>query len=113
MPITGVGSWLNTIDEFLAHWSDVNTALGLSPLILSGGYTRAMMVTDRGGLATQITDVQTKDNTRQAAAGTRDIQRAVVRPRMLQFGPAVRGFLPGSRYIPALPRVPAFNGGGR
>lgn len=108
MPITGVGSWLPTVDEFLAHWSDVNIALGITPLVLSGAYTRALFSTDRTALATQLADVQSKDNVRQAAAGTRDIQRAVVRPRMLQFGPAVRGFLPGSRYIHAIPRTPAF-----
>jgi hypothetical protein len=87
----------------------VNAALPLiSPFVLSGAYTRALFSTDRTALAAQITDVQAKDNVRQAAAGTRDIQRAVVRPRMLQVGPAVRGNLPGSRYILAIPRVPNF-----
>lgn len=108
MPITGVGSWLTTIDEFLAHWNDVNATFAPGSLTLSGSYGRPTLVTDRAALAAAITDVQTKDNTRQSAAGTRDLQRAVVRPKMLQFGPAVRGFLPGSRYIPAIPRVPAF-----
>lgn len=109
MPITGLGSWLPTVDEFLAHWAQVNTALGLGgPLVLSGGYAVGNLTSNRASLAGQFLDVQAKENLLQTASGDRDVQRAVVRPRMLQFGPAVRGLLPGSRYIHSLPRVPAF-----
>lgn len=108
MPITGLGSWLPTIDEFLTHWQQVNDLLGLNPLVLSGVYARSNLVTDRATLAANFADVQAKDNLRQTAAGDRDVKRTVVRPRMLQFGPAVRGFLPRSRYLPSIPRTPRF-----
>ena len=108
MPITGLGSWLPTIDEFLAHWQQVNDALGLTPLVLSGVYGRSNLVTDRATLAANFADVQSKENLRQTAAGDRDVKRTLVRPKILQFGPAVRGFLPGSRYLLSIPRTPNF-----
>lgn len=109
MPITGTGSWLPTIDEFLAHWAQVNTALGLGgPLTLSGAYAVASLSLDRSGLALAFADVQAKENLRQTAAGDRDVKRTVVRPRILQFGPVVRGLLPGARYLLSIPRTPGF-----
>jgi len=110
MPITGVGSWLPTIDEFNAHWLAVNAVVGgLGGFKLSGNYTQVMFAGDRTTLATAITDVQNKDNARQNAAGDRDVKRAAIRPRMLQFGPTVRGLLPNSRHIPGIPRTPGFS----
>lgn len=108
MPITSVGSWLPTIDEFLQHWADVNAALSPGALVLLGPYGRANLVTDRATVATVVTDVQTKDNTTQAARGDRDIQRAAMKPRFVQFRAAVTGLLPNSRYIPAIPKTPNF-----
>ncbi len=108
MPITSVGSWLPTIDEFLQHWSDVNAALAPSALTLLGGYARATLVTDRAAVETAITDVQTKDNTAQVARGDRDVRRANVKPRFVQFRAAVTGQLPNTKYIPAIPKAPGF-----
>lgn len=109
MPITGIGSWLPTFDEFIAHWTAVNTALGPGgPFLLSGGYAVGTLTSDRGTLAGQITDVVAKENTRQNAAGDRDVKRAAIRPRMLQFGPTVRGQLPNSQYVQHIRRTPPF-----
>lgn len=108
MPITSVGSWLPTIDEFLQHWSDVNAALAPNSLTLLGGYSRATLVTDRAAVETAITDVQTKDNTAQVARGDRDVRRATVKPRFVQFRSAVTGQLPNTKYIPAIPNAPGF-----
>lgn len=108
MPITGVGSWLPVIDEFLQHWTDVNAALAPGSLTLLGGYSRASLVTDRAAVEAAVTDVQNKDNTTQIAREDRDIKRAGVRPRFLQFRAQVNGQLPGTRYIRAIPRTPNF-----
>jgi len=108
MPITGVGSWLPTIDEFIAHWTAVNVVIGGTGFQLSGGYKVTDLTADRATVAAAITDVQTKENTRQNAAGDRDVKRAAIRPRILQFGPTVRGQLPGSLYVHSIPRTPLF-----
>lgn len=107
MPISGIGSWLPTIDEFIAHWTSVNAAV-LGGFTLPGAYALGSLTTDRGNLNTFINDVEAKLNLRTTAAGDRDVKRAGIRPRMLQFGPTVRGLLPGTRYIPSLRRTPAF-----
>lgn len=109
MPVTSVGSWLPTIDEFLQHWSDVNTALSPNALTLLGGYARAGLVTDRAAVETAVTDVQTKDNAAQVARGDRDVKRANVKPRFVQFRAAINGQLPNTKYIPAIPKAPSFN----
>ncbi|MBS1715877.1 MAG: hypothetical protein JST30_16235 [Armatimonadetes bacterium] len=108
MPITSIGSWLPTIDEFLQHWTDVNAALSPGELTLLGTYNRASLVADRALVESAVTDVQQKDNTTQIARGDRDVKRAGVRPRFLQFRAAVNGQLPGTKYIPALPRTPQY-----
>jgi len=42
MPLAGPSSYVPTINEFLAHWLQVNTALGAGgPLVLSDGTTLA------------------------------------------------------------------------
>lgn len=110
MPITGTGSWIPTIDEFVAHWTAVNAFLGGGPneFKLFGAYTLANFQTDRTALVNQLADVEAKANLRQTAAGDRDVKRAAIRPRILQFGPTVRGALPGTRYLRSIPRTPGF-----
>lgn len=108
MPITGVASWLPVIDEFLQHWLDVDAALAPGALTLSGGYDRADLVTDRASVAAAITAVQTRLNTEQTARGDRDVKRAGVQPRFIQFRAGVNAQLPGSRYLPAIPIAPQF-----
>ncbi len=108
MPITGVASWLPTMDEFLQHWQDVNTALAPGALTLSGAYARANLVTDRAAVDAAVTEVQTRLNVEQTARGERDVRRASVRPRFAQFRAAINAQLPGSRYQRAIPRTPPF-----
>lgn len=108
MAISGIGSWIPTGDEFAAHWTAVNAVVGPGGFKLTGAYTLAMFQADQAALAAQLADVEAKSNLRQVAAGDRDVKRAGIRPRMLQFGPTVRGVLPGSRHLEGLPRTPRF-----
>lgn len=106
MPITSVGSWLPTIDEFITHWTAVNTFLSPGELILSNSYKLSTLQTDRTAIAAQIADVQAKLNLRTTASGNRDILRAAMADRILQFRSAVPAQLPGSRYLVSLPKLP-------
>lgn len=108
MAVAGVGSWIPTIDEFTAHWAAVDAVVGPGGFKLFGAYTLAMFTTERTGLVAQLADVEGKTNLRQIAAGDRDVKRAAIRPRILQFGPTVRGLLPGTRYLQGLPKTPGF-----
>lgn len=108
MPIESIATWLPTIDEFLQHWTDVNTALSPSSLTLLGGYAKANLANDRASVEAAVTDVQAKDNTTQIARGDRDIKRSALHARFIQFRAAVNGQLPGTRYVPAVPNTPEF-----
>jgi len=110
MPGIAPKNYLSKTDEFLAHWPQVNTALGPSgPLILTGNYTVATLGTDRTALATQIALVETTINTNEGAITTRDLARAAMKERIRQFNALVRGAFPRTTYENMLPRVPSFN----
>ncbi|HRI42728.1 MAG TPA: hypothetical protein PLL78_08650 [Fimbriimonadaceae bacterium] len=106
MPITSVGSWLPTIDEFITHWTAVNAFLNPSELVLLDGYDLATLQLDRASVAGALSDVQGKLNLRTIASGDRDIKRAAIRGRIGQFRAAVQAQLPGSRYLASLPKLP-------
>jgi hypothetical protein len=109
MPITTIGSYLTTLDEFIAHWDDVNAELGGAPatdLTLQGSYTRANMITDRGALQAAITDLEDKENDRQIAASSRDIAKDDLRERLASFRGMLQGKLPGSPYLASAPKLP-------
>lgn len=107
MPDIAPKNYLAKIDEFAAHWPQVNTALG-SALVLTGNYAVANLGTDRTALATQITAVETAINTNEGAIADRDVKRAAIKERLRQFNQAVRGFFPGSTFANMLPRIPNF-----
>ncbi len=100
--------YLQKLDEFLAHWPLVNTALG-SPLALQGNYLVANLTTDRGAVNTQLNAVVTAENSRQSAIADRDTRRASLRERFRQFNQAVRAFFPNSTYAAQLPRIPGLS----
>lgn len=106
MPFTGAGSYLPTIDQFVAHWIQVNVALGATPLTLRGGYVLATLQTDRTALQTALTATVNNDNTRQTAAADRDLKRAAIKERMRQFRAIVQGQLANTIYASALTPLP-------
>lgn len=101
-------NYLAKIDEFLAHWPQVNTALG-SPMALTGNYLVAGLTSDRAALAAQITTLVALINSNQGAVGTRDTARAAIRERMRQFNQSVRGLFPATLYPGMVPRIPSIN----
>lgn len=107
MPGIAPKNYLAKIDEFLAHWPQVNTALG-APLILTGNYLVATLGTDRTALATQITAVVANINANEGAITDRDTKRALLKERMRQFNQIVRGAFPRSIYENMLPALPNF-----
>lgn len=107
MPSVAPKNYLSKIDEFAAHWPQVNTALG-SALLVPLNYGVANLATDRTSLATQITAVEAAINTNEGAIADRDTKRAAMRERIRQFNQMVRGAFPGSQYARMLPKAPTF-----
>ena len=82
MPISVIGSYLPTTQEFIAHWTQANAELGASPLTLLGGYTLAAFTADRAALETAIVALHPVDNTRANTTTDRDLKKAAIRARL-------------------------------
>ena len=106
MPFVYPSQYLESADEFVAHWGQVNAALGASLLTLRGGYALATLQADRAALAAAITAVQNADNTGQNASATRDIAKNALKERLRQYKAAVQGLLGGASIVNSLPKTP-------
>ena len=106
MALSGYASYPPTMQEFLAHWDQVNAALAPSPLVLPGGYGRAALQADYTALTTAITTAENEALVKDAAAATRDTQRVAAREKLLQFRNAVDYLLAGTSFARTLPTLP-------
>ncbi len=112
MPITDIGSYPPTMDEFSAHWDDVNIFLGGTPatdLKLKGAYTRAMFIADRNAIDLAITALVGLENVREIAATNRDTLKQALLVRINSFRGILRALFPNSSYAGAAPLVPVIS----
>lgn len=109
MPFSGPSSYLTTIDEFVQHWFDVDTALVDPPLeLLPGPYTQASLVADRAALSTAITNLVNGINTVEGHRTDRDNRKADIRERMRQLGQFIKGVASESSYVGRIPDLVQF-----
>lgn len=106
MPINGPSSYVPTLNEFLLHWPNVNTALG-APLVLPGGATLVLATAIRDQLEDFIASVQGKLNDVEIGRGQIEILKLAILERIGEFNRKVRGFLSHTAFVPALPDVPS------
>jgi hypothetical protein len=107
MPISDLASWQPTLQEFINHWTQVNTELGAGgPMILLGPYAVAGLTADRTTLDGYMTAVTVADNSAVAARGDFDVKNALLVARLKQFRGACKAYLPGSSYAKEPPTVP-------
>lgn len=111
MPISSIGSYLPTTQEFITHWTSVNTLINPAVLTLPGTYTVALLGTDRTNLEAMILNVETNINALQNAANDRDIKKQAIRIRMTQFRAMVIAQIGTSLYRRSLPTLPSFTQG--
>lgn len=109
MPISVIGSYPPTMQEFLVHWGAVNEAMGATPLLLKGQYTMAQFAADRAAIVAAIDAVEVADNGRQLASADRDARKETIRTRAGQFRALVKGLLSGTRYESGLPTLPGIS----
>lgn len=110
MPLSAIGSYVPTMQEFINHWTQVNAELGApNPLLLQGGYPIATLITDRAVLEAAIIALQPAENTQSNTASDRDIKKNALRVRLTQFRGLVQGQLYGSIYVRSLPTLPQFS----
>jgi len=107
MPITGPSSYVDTTQEFSAHWEQADTTLGVgNEVVLPGGVTRVNLDTLLAALETKRALVQAKLNLAQTARGAVNAQKGALLLRLDQFNEKVRGALAGTKYERALPNIP-------
>ena len=114
MPVTGPDSYIPTTNEVIAHWNQVNIALGgtaATDLKLSGSYAVANLVTDRTALQAANDAVESARNVLEVAYGLRDNAKAILRPRIAQMRASVEFVLARSGYPRSLPRQPNIGAG--
>lgn len=119
MPISGASSFIPTLNDFLPHWEQVNTALGgAGPLVLRNpsGPTpptldRAALVTLRDDLSAKHTDITGQINNVEIASAELKVQKEALHLRGAQFNDAVRSGLDGTTYATALPMLPSTGDG--
>lgn len=109
MPFSGPSSYLETIDQFIGHWTDVNAAL-TPDLTVPTSYTLANLQTDRATLATDITNLEAAINVLEGHRTDRDNQKTAIRERMRQLAAAIRGLMPDSVYVGQIPNLVPFGG---
>ncbi len=105
MALGSVGTYLSTIDGFLAHWVSAEAKLGKA-IVLRGGMTRAGLTALRGTLEGAIVAVTDSFTDYTVAVGQKDVARAELIPLVAAFNRAVRGALTGTGYEHNLPDAP-------
>ena len=101
MPLTDIGSYVTTGEEFEAHWTDVNAdrvANTLAELVLPDGYAVAALTADVAEVEAAGTSQVSLENALTISTNGRDAQRAAVRQRMIDFRKLVEYQLKGSVY---------------
>ena len=73
------------MEDFAAHWTLTNAALGASPIILTGNYSLASFLTDKASMATLIAAANVTKNAMQNASTDRDVKRAPMKERCAQI----------------------------
>jgi hypothetical protein len=104
MPITGPSSYPPTINTFVTHWTEVNSALGAgNELTLAEGITLADL-TAHGEELVELRDGVTDAGVdRSLARELLNNQITALQARLVEFNEKVRADMPGSAYERILP----------
>ena len=109
MPITDIGSYVTTGNEFEAHWADVDAdrvGIPLPLFVLPDGFGLADLSAAVAAAATAITSQEGLDNALSIATSGRDAKKLALRDRVIEFRKQVDYRLKGSVYVKSLPDTP-------
>jgi hypothetical protein len=109
MAISTIGSYVATMDQFVAHWTEVDAFLSPGAVTLKGGYALADFTADQSAIDAAITAVEDADNIRQGSVADINASKGGLRGRLAQFRAGVSAQLPGTKYQKMLPVQPPFS----
>ncbi|HEV7402219.1 MAG TPA: hypothetical protein VGO11_04800, partial [Chthoniobacteraceae bacterium] len=114
MPISNNASYIPTINEFIAHWTQVNAMLP-APLVVQGedGVSRTLteFMTLRGTIMAQAADVIGKLNAQEVARGTIDLKKEQMLAWLNEFNGLLDGYWVGTVFMKARPLAPSISMG--
>ena len=115
MAITGNSSYISTINQFLAHWGQCNTALGATPLLIHRAdnttVTKAQFTTQRDALQTQINTIQACLTAQQIARGNINARKAALLTQFNLFVAVLDAYYRQTDFYQARPYAPSFSDG--
>ncbi len=115
MAITTNGSYIPTMDDFLAHWTNCNTVLGAAPLFAvppgKAAVSQASFEMNRTDLITTQQDVQSELNEQQIARGDIDLKKVALLATLNGFVGMMEAFYQGTKFYNAKPLVPSITEG--
>lgn len=115
MAITGNSSYIPTINQFLAHWGQCNTALGASPLLVQRAdnttVTKAQFTTQRDTLQTQLNTIQTCLTTQEIARGNINSRKTTLLAQMNLFLGVLDAYYRRTDFFAARPYAPSLTDG--
>jgi hypothetical protein len=116
MAITGPASYIPTMDEFVAHWRQCNTALGSQPLVVRRPesdtvVTRAQFVEMRDALQSQQGEVQSCRISQEMARGHINREKAALLKLFNLFTSVLNGYYVNTEFHEARPYAPSFTDG--
>lgn len=106
MPITSIGSYITTTEEFAINWDQANIEMGDEPLTLAGGYTLNQFEDEREDAVRAINLVSDKATQARFAAAVRDTRKIELSTRHKQLRGFVAAKITNAAYARELPPVP-------
>ncbi|MES2705303.1 MAG: hypothetical protein V4726_21590 [Verrucomicrobiota bacterium] len=112
MPITGPASYVPTMDEFIAHWTNANTAAAPGVVVVAPqqpnepAVTLAAMEALRGQLTAERKAVVTGLNQQHVAREKAQMQKRALLERYEQFAATLRAFFAKTPFLSSLPLKP-------
>ena len=115
MAITGNSSYIPTVNQFLAHWGQCNTALGASPLVVQRAdnttVTNAQFTAQRDALQTQQNSIQACLTSQQVARSTINSRKATLLSQLNLFNGVLDAYYRHTDFYHARPYAPSITDG--
>ena len=118
MALSSNGSYIPTINEFLAHWAQADLVVQPSGIILAeepgvipAGFNRSGLLVLRDSLTIQLDAVQDKLNDLQIAGGELELLKQKMYKRLGLFLGLMDGYYSSTPYYPARPEAPGMGAG--
>ena len=110
MPISGPSSYVSTTEQFIAHWTLADAALGMgNEIVLAGGVNLLLLSAKKVALVDKRTLLQTKLTDLEVARGDIDVRKETLIGLFAKFVDRVRALFPDSKWSRALPTQPGIN----